>query len=170
MAVALAGLFVAGLAAVLAAGRPAHASPTTGCQVSDKFPAKVFRWCPIITRYSEEANLHPDLVTALILQESGGNPRVISHSGAVGLMQVMPKDGTATKFMCKNGPCFSERPTTIELQDPEFNVRFGTRMLRELVDHYGEDFREALKAYGPTDVGYRYADIVLAIFKRYTQP
>ena len=49
-----------------------------------------------------------------------------------------------------------------ELKDPAFNVDYGVRMLAGLIAKYG-DIREALKPYGPYDVGYQYADKVLAI-------
>jgi hypothetical protein len=83
-------------------------------------------------------------------------------------MQVMPRDGIASSFMCKNGPCFTDRPTTAELQDPEFNISFGTRMLAKLLQRSGS-MREALKNYGPMNVGYTYADKVLAIYERHRQ-
>jgi len=136
------------------------------CELSDRFPEKVTKWCSLITYYSDQRNLPPDLVAAVVLQESGGNPLAYSHSGAVGLMQVMPSDGLAASFMCKNGPCFSNRPPTAKLQDPEFNIAYGTRMLANLKNKYG-NLRDALKAYGPMDVGYYYADIVLGHYKRY---
>lgn len=97
-----------------------------------------------------------------MLQESGGQADVISDSGAVGLMQVMPRDGIAAFFECINGPCFASRPTTQELLDPEYNIDYGVKMLAGLIDRLGST-REALKAYGPMDVGYSYADKVLAI-------
>lgn len=77
-------------------------------------------------------------------------------------MQVMPKDGIASEFVCVNGPCFAGRPSTNELLDPEYNVDYGSRMLAGLIEKYGSE-REALKAYGPYNVGYYYADKVLAI-------
>jgi soluble lytic murein transglycosylase-like protein len=84
----------------------------------------------------------------------------------VGLMQVMPRDGLAASFECINGPCFASRPTIEELQDPSFNVEYGVRMLAGLNARLG-GLREALKAYGPMDVGYSYADKVLAIYENY---
>ncbi len=108
------------------------------------------------------------MVAALILQESGGDPQAYSKSGAVGLMQVMPNDGLAASFTCQNGPCFSSRPATSELQDPEFNIAYGTKYLASLLSKYG-NLRDALKSYGPMNVGYYYADIVLAIFQNYGQ-
>lgn len=136
------------------------------CQVSQRFPEKVLQWCDLITEHAIERGLEPDLLAALILQESGGNPVAYSHSGAVGLMQVMPRNGIAASFMCVNGPCFKNRPTISELEDPEFNVAYGTKMLAGLKKKHG-NLRDALKYYGPADVGYYYSDIVLSLYKRY---
>jgi hypothetical protein len=136
------------------------------CAVSERFPSSILQWCDLITQYAEKHGLPPDLIAALVWQESGGNPEAYSRSGAVGLMQIMPRDGLAASFMCQNGPCFSNRPSTDELKDPEFNVKYGTRMLASLVSRKG-NFREALKSYGPMNVGYYYADKVLGIYERY---
>jgi soluble lytic murein transglycosylase-like protein len=136
------------------------------CRISSSFPAEILQWCELITAKAEQTGLAPDLIAALIWQESGGNPQAYSKSGAVGLMQVMPRDGLAANFTCANGPCFASRPTMEELQDPEFNVNYGTNMLAGLVKHSGS-LREALKAYGPMDVGYYYADKVLALYRQY---
>jgi len=140
--------------------------PGGACEVSSRFPDKILQWCGLVTKYSNERGLPPNLVAALILQESGGNPSAYSKSGAVGLMQVMPRDGLAASFMCVNGPCFANRPTTQQLQDPEFNISYGTKMLAQLLAKYG-DMRDALRFYGPKDVGYYYADIVLSHYNRY---
>lgn len=136
------------------------------CAVSEKYPQNILKWCDLITRYASKRNLPPDLVAALIWQESGGKPAVYSHSGAVGLMQIMPKDGVAASFMCINGPCFADRPSSTELEDPEFNISFGTKMLARLHSRTG-DLREALKSYGPMNVGYSYADKVISLYERY---
>ncbi len=138
------------------------------CRVSTRFPEKVRQWCDLITHYAENRGLPPDLVASVIWQESGGNPSAYSKSGAVGLMQVMPSDGISASFMCVNGPCFANRPSTEKLQDPEFNISYGTKMLAGLVNKHG-NYRDALKAYGPMDVGYYYADIVLGIFERHKE-
>jgi hypothetical protein len=136
------------------------------CKVSKKYPGKIRQWCDLITKFSRQNDLDPDLIAALIWQESGGNPVAYSKSGAVGLMQVMPRDGLAASFMCVNGPCFTNRPSIAELEDPAFNVKYGTGMLANLVAKYG-DVREALRYYGPRDVGYYYADKVLGIHTSY---
>ncbi len=138
----------------------------TGCTVSPSFPQSIQQWCDMISQYASQNGLEPNLVAAVMLQESGGNPNAYSKSGAVGLMQVMPKDGLAEKFQCINGPCFASRPSMDELYDPEFNISYGTRMLASLIQKYG-NVRDALKAYGPMDMGYRYADIILSILQKH---
>jgi soluble lytic murein transglycosylase-like protein len=172
---ALVGWFLAGQIELSPTGEVAYAasadaaennSPAVDCQVSLNFPEEVRQWCSLITAKAIQAELPADLIAAVILQESGGDAGAYSKSGAVGLMQVMPRDGIAASFECINGPCFASRPTIAELQDPEFNIEYGSQMLAGLSASLG-DWREALKAYGPMDVGYSYADWVLAIYDRY---
>lgn len=137
-------------------------SPTGSCEFFDRYPAKVQPWCGLIEQAASKYGVDALLVASVMLQESGGQPEIMSTSGAVGLMQVMPRDGIAADFQCINGPCFASRPSIEELKDPAFNVDFGVRMLAGLIEKRG-DIREALKSYGPYDVGYRYADQVLTI-------
>ena len=148
----------------MAKSAPAGNHPA--CPLSQKYPAAILQWCDLIQKYAQENELPGELIAAVMLQESGGAPLSISKSGAVGLLQVMPRDGIAASFQCINGPCFASRPSIAELQDPEYNISFGTRMLAGLVRKYGSN-REALKYYGPAGVDYYYADKVLAIFDNY---
>ncbi len=138
----------------------------SSCSLASSYPTDVSRWCDWIEQNANQFGIDPNLVAALILQESGGNPQAYSRSGAAGLMQVMPRDGIAAGFDCVNGPCFSSRPRTDELLDPQFNIQFGVKMLAGLIQKTG-DIREALRAYGPMDVGYSYADLVLSIYQNY---
>ena len=147
-------------------GSGASEDNRSGCKVSHSYPEDVLQWCDLITKFGRNTGLDPDLIAALIWQESGGNALAYSKSGAVGLMQVMPRDGIAASFMCQTGPCFRNRPSIEELQDPKFNIKYGTGMLANLFGKYG-DIREALKYYGPMDVGYYYADKVLGIYNSY---
>jgi soluble lytic murein transglycosylase-like protein len=136
------------------------------CQVSQSFPANILQWCSLVTNAGRKYHVDPNLIAAVMLQESGGDRSAYSRSGAVGLMQVMPRDGIATGFKCINGPCFVGRPTIAELQDPSFNLDYATKMLAGLISRYGNT-RDALKAYGPSGGGYYYADKVLGIYRRY---
>jgi soluble lytic murein transglycosylase-like protein len=144
----------------------AQSAQMDDCGVNPSYPQGILQWCEIITRFAIQAELSPNLIAAVILQESGGDAAAYSASGAVGLMQVMPRDGIASTFECVNGPCFASRPTIEELSDPSYNVEFGTRMLARLINKLGS-LREALKAYGPMDMNYSYADRVLAIYENY---
>jgi hypothetical protein len=144
----------------------ADQSQATRCEVSKQYPKSVTKWCGEITKYAQQYRVPADLIAAMVWQESGGNPAAYSGSGAVGLMQIMPSDGIAASFMCSGGACFSNRPTVAQLKNPEFNLKYGARMLSGLVKKHGS-LREALKAYGPMDSGYYYADKVLSIYKRY---
>jgi len=153
-------------AVVLPGGQKEAGEPNREAASSCSLPAgyaAVLQWCEWIDRYAEEQTLEANLVAALILQESGGDPRAYSHSGAVGLMQVMPRDGLAAGFQCANGPCFTGRPSMEELFEPEFNISYGTNYLASLVRRHG-NIRDALMAYGPADMGYSYADKVLGIY------
>jgi soluble lytic murein transglycosylase-like protein len=141
-------------------------NPAPSCVLSTNYPAEIRQWCDLIESSAQETGLPPNLIAAVMLQESGGDPLIYSSSGAVGLMQVMPRDGLAAEFMCVNGPCFASRPTIEELQNPAFNISYGSGMLAGLYNKYGS-YREALFRYGPMDMGYSYADLVLRIWENY---
>lgn len=133
------------------------------CRLGIGFPESIERWCALVQRYAGENGLDPALVASVMLQESGGNDQAYSSSGAVGLLQVMPRDGIAASFYCGGNPCFINRPSMDELFDPEFNIAYGTRMLANLISKKGS-IRDGLFAYGPMDMGFAYADKVLAIY------
>jgi soluble lytic murein transglycosylase-like protein len=88
----------------------------------------------------------PHLVRAVIQQESGFNPRAVSHKGAMGLMQLMP--ATATELGV-NDP-----------YDPSENIRAGVAYLKGLLVRFKDDVKLALAAYnaGPTAV-LKYKDV-----------
>jgi len=136
------------------------------CSLPDTYPAEIVQWCSLIESASETTGLPADLIAAVMLQESGGDPLSYSSSGAVGLMQVMPRDGQAATFMCINGPCFADRPSMQELFNPQFNVAYGSQLLAGLIQRNGS-VREGLRAYGPRDSGYSYADLVLQHYNNY---
>jgi len=136
------------------------------CILPSSYPDSIQQWCPIIEEFSLKYEIDMNIIAAVVLQESGGQSDAYSASGAVGLMQIMPKDGIAENFQCINGPCFQNRPSMNELYNPEFNIEYGSKMLSNLYRKYG-NWRDALKSYGPMDVGYYYADIVLDIQNNY---
>ncbi len=85
-----------------------------------------------IARAAEAASVQSELVRAVIVVESGFNPRAISRRGAVGLMQLLPS--TARRYGAFNA------------FDPEQNIRAGARYLAELITRYGKDKLELVLA------------------------
>ena len=67
-------------------------------------------------------------IRAVIAVESAGNPRAVSHAGAMGLMQVMP--GTWAKLRDRHG--LGDDPF-----NPRDNILAGTAYLRAMYDRYG---------------------------------
>jgi len=132
--------------------------------LSSAYPPTILQWKSNIEKAAEIYHLDSNLIAAVMLQESGGHSDAYSSSGAVGLMQVMPHDGIAANFMCGNQPCFANRPSISDLKDPDFNIQYGSQLLQSLIDRH-QSLREALKAYGPMDMDYRYADLVLSIYE-----
>ena len=95
----------------------------------------------IVTGHAENYRLEPELLAAVIYQESKFDADVVSSSGAVGLMQLLPStaQGIADRT---GGSGWHER----DLLDPELNVRYGSWYLRHLLDKYGSEAL-ALAAY-----------------------
>lgn len=78
-----------------------------------------------IARAAGAANVQPELVRAVIVVESGFNPRAISRRGAIGLMQLLPS--TARRYGAFNA------------FDPEQNILAGAHYLADLITRYGAD-------------------------------
>jgi soluble lytic murein transglycosylase len=102
----------------------------------------------IIRQQAAEKNVDASLIAAVIYAESKFDDRT-SSAGARGLMQITPE--AAQDIERHSGG------TTFELgdlADPEINIRYGTFLLRELLDRYDDDTVAALAAYnaGPGNV------------------
>ena len=89
-------------------------------------------------------NLNIDLICATVTQETGKtwNPNVVSHAGAMGLMQVMP----ATGMYVAQYETITWTSAEDVLFDPIYNVRIGCRYLSSLLDFFN-DTEAALAAY-----------------------
>lgn len=102
----------------------------------------------IIRQQAAEKQVDAALIAAVIYSESKFDDRT-SSAGARGLMQITPQ---AAKDIERHsgGTTFHLG----DLSDPEINIRYGTYLLRELLDRYGGDVIAALAAYnaGPANV------------------
>jgi soluble lytic murein transglycosylase len=96
------------------------------------------RYEETIREVSEENDLDPAFVAAVIYTESRFRPDVKSHQGAYGLMQLLPQSAR-----------YIERNSGIEgdFRDPQVNIRLGTWFLGYLNDRYDGDERLMLAAY-----------------------
>jgi len=99
-------------------------------------------------RECSEPPVTPELLTALIVVESGANHVAVSRKGAVGLTQVMPQI-----WQCKKQ----------ELLNPYRNIEIGSKILKYYIDRNG--IHGGLSSYnsGRTDYALDYAHSVLAI-------
>ena len=87
----------------------------------------------IIVAAAQKFDVDAALVSAVIKAESDYNPRIVSHKGARGLMQLMP--ATAKRFGVTNS------------FDPEENIHAGTRYLRWLLKKFDGNADLAVAAY-----------------------
>lgn len=103
----------------------------------------------LIVTESKNAGIDPLLVTAVIKAESMFKSRAVSHRGARGLMQLMPKTGEYVSALAS-----STKQAKIDLHDPATNIRLGIAYLKYLEDKFAGDRHQALIAYnwGPTNL------------------
>lgn len=88
---------------------------------------------PIIVDAANRCRVDPALVKAIIMAESGYNPRAVSSKGAKGLMQLMP--ATAQWLGVE------------DVFDPEHNINGGVEYFGMLLNQFDGDVRLALAAY-----------------------
>ena len=87
----------------------------------------------IISQMSQKYGVDEKLITAVVRQESGFNPKATSHCGAMGLMQLMP--ATAKGLGVKDA------------YNPVQNVEGGVKHLKGLLARYNGNVVLALAAY-----------------------
>jgi hypothetical protein len=121
-----------GLQAQAAPQAVPQATPTTSPDdsmfVSEDTPpldAKLYApglkpYLPLIQQAAEKYGVPPQLVAGVIQQESGGNPKAVSKTGAQGLMQIEP--GTGKDLGLKDA------------FDPAQNIDAGTKYLKQLYE------------------------------------
>jgi peptidoglycan lytic transglycosylase len=102
----------------------------------------------VIRQQAREKGVDAALIAAVIYSESKFSDST-SSAGARGLMQITPQTANEVERH-SGGTTFELR----DLSDPEINIRYGTFLLRELLDRYNDDVVAALAAYnaGPGNV------------------
>jgi soluble lytic murein transglycosylase len=101
----------------------------------------------IIRQQSAEKGVDASLIAAVIYSESKFSDQT-SSAGARGLMQITPEAANEIERL-SGGTSFR----LDDLSDPEINIRYGTFLLRELLDRFDGDEAAALAAYnaGPAN-------------------
>lgn len=116
-------------------------------------------YASLVARVSQALNVPGPLVHAVIDAESDYRADVVSHAGAVGLMQLIPKYGAreSYKYLYK----LDRIPTNQALKRPEVSIWLGTAYLHILDTRYfawiknkAVRLRAVIAAYnwGPTAV------------------
>ncbi|MBQ5425990.1 MAG: lytic transglycosylase domain-containing protein [Pseudobutyrivibrio sp.] len=87
----------------------------------------------IFIEASEKYGVSYDLLTAIAEQESGFNPNAVSHTGAMGIMQIMPATANELKLT---------HPF-----DAYENIMAGANYISQKLKEYNGDLDKALAAY-----------------------
>ncbi len=95
----------------------------------------------VIRQQSDEKGVDAALIAAVIYSESKFSDAT-SSAGARGLMQITP---AAAEFIGRQSGATSFELE--DLSDPEINIRYGTFLLKELLERYEGDEAAALAAY-----------------------
>ncbi|HUF16602.1 MAG TPA: lytic transglycosylase domain-containing protein [Thermoanaerobaculia bacterium] len=114
---------------------PQKRPPARGSDLSwlAKQRDRVSEYDEIILRHCERFGVDPILAKAVIQVESNFSPKVVSHKGASGLMQLMP--ATARRF------------GVTSIFDPEENIRGGVEYLSVLQRMFPNNLSHVLAAY-----------------------
>ncbi|KYH30270.1 MULTISPECIES: lytic transglycosylase domain-containing protein [Clostridium] len=103
------------------------------------YPIKYYDY---IVKYSEEYDLNPFLVTAVIKVESNFNRNAVSVKNAQGLMQLTPSTAKWAAEQMKLDDFSVDM-----LHDPEVNIRMGCWYLNNLKEEFGPNIELILAAY-----------------------
>jgi tetratricopeptide (TPR) repeat protein len=112
-----------------------------------------FPYSDIVQNEAAKSSIDPFLVASVIRQESTFDPDVVSRSGAIGLMQIMPFTG---KTIAKQ----LDEPFVLDsLYRPKTNIRYGAFYLKVLLNQFGGNMVLALASYngGPPRANEWYA-------------
>jgi soluble lytic murein transglycosylase-like protein len=125
------------LEAVAAAPAAIAQAPQEILQVAEdakaQFFAKEIPFGSIIYNEAKKNNVRPELVAAVIQQESKFKPTARSNMGAQGLMQLVPKTG---RWM-----------GATNLMNPAQNIMAGAKYLRYLQDQFNGNETKVIAAY-----------------------
>ena len=100
---------------------------------SDKSPERFSRYDEHIRQAATLYQIPEELIRAVIMVESGYDPRAVSSAGAQGLMQMMPET--------------AQRMEVRDSFDPRENIFGGTRYLRIIANLFNGDLQLTIASY-----------------------
>ena len=130
----LAVIVISTLLASFALRSPAYSLaelPPQPSRISPIFTTEIQHWASSISGWTAVSGLDPNLVATVMQIESCGDPRAVSHSGAIGLFQVMPFHFTGV-----------DNP-----YNPDTNAARGLAYLERSLEAAGGNARLALAGY-----------------------
>jgi len=96
----------------------------------------------LVVRYTRGSAVEPELLQALMREESALDPRALSWAGAVGLTQLMLPTAREVAKALRMRP-----PTTEQLQNPSINIQLGAAYLDRLLLRFDGNVALALASY-----------------------
>ncbi len=107
--------------------------------VENKLPINVEKYRNWVEDYATRFKVSEDLIYAIMEVESAFNPRAVSKSNALGLMQL--KADTAGRDVYEYVDGKQGQPGRAELFDPQNNIRMGTAYMGMLKHEYLQGVR-----------------------------
>jgi soluble lytic murein transglycosylase-like protein len=102
-------------------------------EITSKQQSAANRYHSLIVKTACRYEVEPAIIKAIIMAESGFNPKAVSKVGARGLMQLMPR--TARSLGVE------------DIFKPAYNIDAGVRYFKYLLDKYDGKIKLALAAY-----------------------
>lgn len=106
-------------------------------------PEKVKSYQAWVNQFSAQHDTSPELIYAIMEVESAFNPRAVSSSSALGLMQI--KAGSAGRDVYKHIDGKAGQPNKQNLFNPKENIRIGVAYLGLLKNLYFEGVKNERK-------------------------
>jgi soluble lytic murein transglycosylase-like protein len=108
---------------------------------------EAYRLGKLVIQLSEQHQLSPSLILAVVEHESSFRPAVVSKAGAVGLMQLLPDTAAEVAALYH----IRSYKSAADLRNPAVNLRLGVAYLAYLRHQFGHSLHY-LAAYnlGPT--------------------
>ena len=102
--------------------------------VKDHANIRVAKFKPFVQQYAKKFNISENLIYAIIQTESNFNQFAVSHAGALGLMQIVPRSAGKDAYKYTKGKSWT--PSKSYLFDAKNNIELGTAYLQILDKSY----------------------------------